>query len=175
MKTDYIVLASLVFVMWGCTKQDRETTIANEIKAIDTYTTSMSASAKAVVINDGSTRIVMKEGTGEPASAGDSVYFKYAAYIFSNGPSTIFDTNLDSLASTLGIEIRNRGFDIGSCIIGQGELIRGLDTGLIGSKTGEYSYVVFPSSLGFGNIKVGIVPKMTSLIYEVWISKIKKR
>jgi len=157
------------------TKEDRETMIAMEIRSIDTYVESKRSTAKEVVINSGSTRLVLREGLGEPASSGDSVFFKYAGYTFSNGPSAIFDTNLDSLSSKLGVEIRERGFDLGHSKLGSGELIKGLEYGLTGSKVGEYSYILFPSSLGFGNSRAGTIPKMSPLIYEVWVTNIKKQ
>ncbi len=145
-----------ILALAGCVKEDRETMIALEIRSIDTYVESKRSTAKEVVINSGATRLVMREGEGETANAGDSVFFKYAGYTFSNGPSAIFDTNLDSLSSKLGVEIRERGFDSGHSKLGTGDLIKGLELGLSGSKVGEYCYILFPSSLGFGNEPVNL-------------------
>lgn len=182
MKKMFLTIKSKIFlcclilpVAFSCSRSDREVMIANEIKAIDAYAEGQRGTAAEVVIGGGSTRIVKRPGEGDAASYGDSVFFKYAGYTFSNGPSSLFDTNLDSLSSKLGIEIRERNFDYGKCRLAEGELIKGLELGLTGVKGGEYSYIIFPSSLGFGKSRTGIVPKMTPLIYEVWITKIKKQ
>ncbi|MCK9304126.1 MAG: FKBP-type peptidyl-prolyl cis-trans isomerase [Bacteroidales bacterium] len=170
-----LFLSFFILLVTACSKQDREVMIANEIKAIDNYAENQKSSAVDVVVNAGATRIVKREGTGNGAVSGDSLYIKYGGYTFNNGPSSLFDTNLDSLSSKLGIEILERGFDLGKCKLAEGQLIKGLELGLTGVKEGEYCYVVFPSNLGFGKSGTGIVPKMTPLIYEVWVTKIKKQ
>lgn len=105
---------------------------------------------------------------------GDSVYLNYAGYTFSDGLGTIFDTNMESLSATIGIDIYNRGINAGKVVVGKGELLKGLELGLLGTKKGEHSYIVFPSTLGYGSDKKGIVPPMSSLIFEIWILNIVK-
>jgi len=170
-----IAIFCIAFASVSCSDKTEQKTLDEEIKQIDTYVSSFSSSGKTVVKNGLAVRIILKEGGGDSVENGDSLYFKYAGYIFSNGLGTIFDTNLDSLSSKFGIDVYNRGFDAGHVVLKRGELLDGLVKGLTGAKEGEYSYVVFPSSLGFGNVKVGVVPAMSPLIFEIWIKNVVKK
>ena len=173
-RTSTLLLIGTVCCFSSCTKQDREILIAQQIKDIDTYSVSIVAAGKRLTINQGSSRLVITEGSGDSLSVGDSVFFDYAGYIFQSGLGQLFDTNVDEISSTLGINIYNRGFNYGKSTVGNGILIKGLDWGLLGAKKGEEAYIVFPTSLGFSNTNVGLVPKMSPLIYQVWIKEIKK-
>jgi len=168
-----IFCAALAIV--SCSDKAEQKTLDDEIKQIDNYVSSLSSSGQTVITNGLAVRIIMKEGDGETVENGDSLYFNYAGYIFSNGLGTIFDTNLDSLSSKLGIDVYNRGFNAGNVLVKSGELLEGLVRGLTGAKEGEYSYIVFPSSLGFGNVEVGVVPAMSPLIFEIWIKNVVKK
>jgi len=170
----FAILFIAGFAVSSCASEDEQTTLTAEIKAIDSYVKTFVDAGNNVTINGGSSRIVKKEGSGDVVEKGDSVYFNYAGYIFSSGLGTIFDTNIDSLSSVLGIDVYNRGFDSGNIVAGKGELVKGLDLGIIGAKKGEYSYIVFPSDLGYGNSANGVIPKMSPLIYEIWILDIVK-
>lgn len=168
------LLLGFINLFTSCAKQDREIIIAQQIKDIETFAMSAANSSKRLVLNNGSTRLVISEGAGDTLAVGDSVVFDYAGYIFQSGLGTLFDTNVESISDVLGINIYNRGFDCGESIVGRGKLIKGLDLGFIGAKIGEQSYIVFPANLGFDNTNIGLVPKMSALIYEVWIKEIKK-
>lgn len=169
-----ILLFVFLILPFSCTKQDREILIAQQIKDIDSYSKSAESTGKRLIVNNGSSRIVITEGAGDSLMVGDSVFFNFAGYIFQSGLGTMFDTNVDSISHILGINIYNRGFDFGKSIVGRGLMISGLDWGLMGAKAGEKANIVFPTNLGFGNNNVGVVPKMSPLIYEVWIKEIKK-
>ncbi|MCK9627079.1 MAG: FKBP-type peptidyl-prolyl cis-trans isomerase [Bacteroidales bacterium] len=176
-KTNIIFLFSLLAVILAavsCSDKEAQTALENEVKKIDTYVSALSNDGKSVVISGGSSRIIQEEGGEVVTEKGDSVYFNYAGYIFSSGLGTIFDTNMESLSSKMGIDIYNRGFNAGKVVVGKGELLKGLEAGLLGAKKGEHSYIVFPSSLGYGDNKKGIVPPMSSLIFEIWILNIVK-
>ncbi len=172
---NFVGLLTIFFLfLTSCTKEDREIQLSQQIKEIDNFAKNSASGGKRVVVNNGSTRVVINEGNGDPVIAGDSVFIDYAGYIFQSGLGTLFDTNVESVSETFGINIYNRGFDCGKNIVGKGIFIEGLDLGLIGAKIGEQAYIVFPANLGFGNKDVGLVPKMSPLIYEVWIKEIKK-
>ncbi|MFA5850771.1 MAG: DHH family phosphoesterase [Bacteroidales bacterium] len=168
------ILLGFLTIMTGCTKQDKEIQLAQQIKDIDVFTKSQVAGGKRLVVNEGSSRVVIAEGAGDSLMVGDSVAFDFAGYVFQSGLGTLFETNVQEIAENLGINIYNRGFDFGKGIIGKSMLIDGLDKGLKGAKKGEHAYIVFPANLGFDKKDVGLVPKMSPLIYEVWIKTIKK-
>jgi FKBP-type peptidyl-prolyl cis-trans isomerase len=50
----------------------------------------------------------------------------------------------------------------------------GLANGLAGVKAGEKCDIVFSAKYGFGNTVVYNVPKLTPLIFEVWVEGIVK-
>ncbi|MFA6335088.1 MAG: FKBP-type peptidyl-prolyl cis-trans isomerase [Bacteroidales bacterium] len=170
----YFKLVIFIALLSCCTKEDRQVQIAQQIKDIDTYVQNAVTAGKRIVVNRGSTRLVISEGSGDSLMVGDSIFFDFAGYIFQSGLGSMFDTNVDSIAEAAGINIYNRGFDYGKGVVGKGMLINGLDRGLLGVKSGEHSYIVFPTDLGFNNKDIGLVPKMSPLIYEVWIKEIKK-
>ncbi len=169
-----IVLSCLFILITGCTKQDTELQLAEQIKNIDSFTKSQVAGGKRLVVNKGSSRVIIAEGEGDEIMAGDSVAFDFAGYVFQSGLGTLFETNVLEIAENLGINIYNRGYDFGKGVIGKSMFIDGLDKGLLGAKMGEHAYIVFPANLGFAKKDVGLVPKMSPLIFEVWIKTIKK-
>lgn len=142
-------------------------------KLIEKYTSTLQS--EEVVINDGVWRVVLEEGSGTyGAVAGDSVIFNYSAYIFSNGKGSVFDTNIKSVAKEAGLGMDQIFFQPRRKVVGEGELLPGLERGLLGVKKGEKCYLIFSSRHGFGNKQIGMVPKMSPLIYEVWIADVKQ-
>ena len=170
------ILKLLVFLMlpFGCTKEDREVQLAQQIKDIDSFTKSYVSNGKRLVISKGSSRVVIQEGIGDTLMVGDSVFFDFAGYIFQSGLGMLSDTNVQTIGETMGVNIYNRGFNFGKGVVGKSMFISGLDQGLLGVKSEEQAYIIFPANLGFGNKDVGLVPKMSPLIFEVWIKEIKK-
>ena len=158
-----------LIIMVSCTKEDRNNTIVNQEESIDRYITSLSD--VRVARNGGSNRIVYTEGQGEEAAAGDSIKFYYAGYIFSGGKGALFATNNPEVAQANSFPVSGGAFE---CILGQGTLVSGLDSGLIGVKAGEKCDVVFSAKYGYNNTVVYNVPKMTPLIFEVWVEDIVK-
>jgi len=169
-----IVLSGLFILIAGCTKQDTELQLAEQIVSIDNYTKGKVSSGMRLIVNKGSSRVVIAEGAGDSLAVGDSVTFDFAGYVFQRGLGVLFETNVPLIAQTLGVNIYNRGFDFGKGVIGKGMFIDGLDKGLQGTKVGEHAYIVFPANMGFYKKDVGLIPKMSPLIYEVWIKAIKK-
>ena len=64
--------------------------------------------------------------------------------------------------------------DSGMFRVGSGDLIPGLDRGLVGAHLGQEALVVFSSENGYGNQQVGLVPENTALLFEVLVAAIKK-
>ena len=53
-------------------------------------------------------------------------------------------------------------------------MVSGLVNGLVGAKKGEKCDIVFSAKYGFNNTVVYNVPKLSPLIFEVWIEDIVK-
>lgn len=168
-----IYLLILLSLSLSCTKEELLNQMTEQEKLIEKYTSTLQS--EEVVINDGVWRAVLEEGSGSySAKAGDSVIFNYSAYIFSNGKGKVFDTNIKSVAKEAGLGMDQVFLKPRAKVVGRGELLPGLDRGLIGVKKGEKCYLIFSSRHGFGNKQIGMVPKMSPLIYEVWIVDVKQ-
>ena len=165
----FITALFALIIMVSCTKEDRNNTIVNQEESIDRYITSLSD--VRVARNGGSNRIVYTEGQGEEAAAGDLIRFYYAGYIFSGGKGTLFATNNPEVAEANSFPVSGGAVE---CVLGPGALVSGLDAGLVGVKAGEKCDVVFSAKYGYNNTVVYNVPKMTPLIFEVWVEDIVK-
>lgn len=136
-------------------ESEKALTLVNQEAAIDAFITSRYG-GHVIVRNGGANRIVLSEGTGEPAAAGDTLALRLDGYVFNNGPGTQF------LSETLRE------------VIGKGALIQGLDDGLIGVCAGEECMILFSARYGYYDEAVGIVPAMSPLLFRVQVDEIVK-
>lgn len=169
-------IVSLIFLMGclsACTKQDRDNMIIDQEKNIDTYiSTFLNQNTEyRVVRNGGSNRVVIAEGTGEDIVSGDSVIFRYAGYVFSNGKGTMFATNHLDLAEETDFQVDSA---LERRVVGEAGLLAGLNNGLIGAKQGEVCNIIFSANYGYGNTVVYNVPKLSPLFFEIWIDRVVK-
>lgn len=94
----------------------------------------------------------IKEGTGNPVKAGDTVSVHYTGWLTDG---TKFDSSKD----------RNQPFETK---IGVGYVIRGWDMGIIGMKTGGIRKLTIPYEYGYGEAGAGpSIPGFSTLIFEV--------
>lgn len=160
----------------SCSKEDQELTIINQEQAIDKYIESKYKDS-TVVINDGSRRIVIEKGNpNKILEYGDSVYFYYAGTIFQNsGPSTLFATNVQEVAEAAGLILSSPDYNPVRMKYSKGCMIKGLELGFEGIAEREHSLIVFSARYGYGNDEVANIPKLSALMFEVWIEKIVKK
>ncbi len=96
--------------------------------------------------------IVVTEGQGDPAKAGDTVNVHYTGWLV-NG--TKFDSSKD----------RGQPF---SFPLGARRVIQGWDEGVAGMKPGETRKLIIPANLGYGAQGAGrVIPSNATLIFEV--------
>jgi len=177
MKTGLILLAGLILTAISCTKEDRKLTLIRQEEAIDQFVQSLTKDT--VYYRNGVVRAVLTPGIpagdADTLAQGDTVYFYYAGHIFSKGKGELFYTNSDSVALSYN---RNQGAEetqIRTGVVGEGRFLRGLENGFPGMSPGEHAYIIFNAEYGFGNIKVGMVPAMSPLLFEIWIERIVKK
>ena len=127
-----------------------------------------------VVYNNGSTRLVYTEGTGEELNAEGTVAFYYAGYTFngSYNKSNLFVTNDEDTAKDAGWELTDEGYEIYKINMGEAKLLEGLRNGLLGVKAGEVCKILFSGKYGFGNEEFGIIPANSALIYEITVEAV---
>lgn len=171
----FLLLVFLIFIIISCAKQEIDNETTQQETQIEDFVQDLGA--EEVVVNNGVWRAVMErgeEGDDNIVAEGDSIIYNYACYIFSSGKGELFDSNLFSLSESLGTNMDYNYFEPRDGVVGKGKLISGLDIGLIGAQKGERCYVIFSSRHGFGNVQMGIVPKMSPLLIEVWVLEVKK-
>ena len=169
-KSIYIWALVCLVSLFSCTKQDRENTIISQEASIDSYIESLSD--KIVVRNGGSNRVIIEDGVdGTDVAVGDSLYIRYAGYIFSRGKGTLFATNDKDVADAASYPVQEAPMKVK---LGSTELISGLSSGLLGVKEGEQCYIMFSAKYGFNNKVVYNIPKLSPLFFEIWVDKVIK-
>ncbi|PKP05604.1 MAG: hypothetical protein CVU10_09625 [Bacteroidetes bacterium HGW-Bacteroidetes-5] len=173
MRLSFLILSLLFLIPLSCAKEEQLNLMSQQESAIDKFVETLADSR--VVVEDGVWRVVMEEGSGSgEAVAGDSLKINYAAYIFNSGKGALYDTNIKSVANEAGLEMDFDFMQPKWVVVGKGKLLSGMDRGLISVKKGERCYVIFSARHGFGNTQIGLVPKMSPLLIEVWVLDVKK-
>ncbi|MFA4936919.1 MAG: FKBP-type peptidyl-prolyl cis-trans isomerase [Patescibacteria group bacterium] len=101
---------------------------------------------------------IIKPGQGREAVTGDELAVHYTGWL-TNG--TKFDSSRD----------RGEPFVFS---LGEGQVIKGWDQGLVGMKPGEQRKLIIPSNLAYGDQGVGngAIPAKATLIFEIELLEI---
>ena len=97
-------------------------------------------------------------GTGDIAEVGDMITFHYIGR-FVDG--TVFDSSVA------------RG-EPAQSVLGSGQIIAGLDQGMVGMKVGGKRIISIPPELGYGQNDYGPIPGGSTLIFEIDLLKVQK-
>ena len=149
-----------------------------EIKTDDSGQTVMRDSTVTdtlkVVYNEGTSRLITKEGEGEELKADGAIAFYYAGYTFngSKSKSNLFMTNHQETALDAGWDLTEENFKVYMTNMNGSDLLEGLKNGLLGVKTGEHCEILFSGKYGFGNKEFGIIPANSALLYEIWVEAV---
>jgi len=152
-----LCLATALLLALSCESEVREANI-NQNKYIDDYVTKH-YSDKEIVRSEGVVRVVLANNLPVTTiiEPGDSASLYLVGYTFGqNGPESQFTVDSTTVR------------------VGKGDLITGLDRGLLGARLGQESLILFPAQLGYGKQSVGLVPENTALIFDVLVTAIKK-
>lgn len=163
----------------ACSKQQLQTTYDSQNKKIDSFIQSQISGGKAlrVHVNEGCSRLVIAEGTGEDSlSISGLVSFFYAAYTFTGSlnQNNLVATNHEETATAAGWnKLADNGFAAVTADMGEkGSLVEGLRRGLFGVKPGQECYILFSGEYGFGKKPVGTIPANSAMLYHVWVESI---
>lgn len=107
--------------------------------------------AKTQTLPDGLQIIDIKEGTGPAAQSGQKLTVNYTGWL---QDGTKFDSSLD----------RGQPFTF---TLGQGQVIKGWDEGLVGMKVGGKRRLIIPPSLGYGSQQQGKIPPNSTLVFDI--------
>ncbi len=114
-------------------------------------------STKVKTTKDGLKYIIVKEGTGPKAKAGDIVTVNYSGFLLDGKK---FDSSVD----------RNQPITFK---LGSHSVIPGWEEGIELLNKGSKARLIIPPSLGYGNRDMGIIPPNSTLIFDVELVNIK--
>ncbi len=100
----------------------------------------------------------LTDGSGKAAKAGDCLIVKYYGTIATTGVK--FDENF---TSTAGFAFK----------LGEGQVIKGWDTGMVGMKAGGERRLVIPAAEGYGAQGSGAIPPNSALVFDVRLLRIQ--
>jgi len=157
----FVMLLFCIPLFCSCVKDDDKLTFSDQEAAIEKYVKALEN--RYEVYPEGVWRVIYEEGDGNTlVKHGSQVRIIFAISQFSPAGFVQIFTNKES-----------SGGEGDWVTVGSNSILRGLDIGIIGSSLNERCDLLFSARHGFGNIQVGIVPKMTPLSIEVIIKEIK--
>jgi FKBP-type peptidyl-prolyl cis-trans isomerase len=113
-------------------------------------------SAKPTKLPDGLEYIDIETGTGAVVKDGSSIKAQYTGWLQSNGKK--FDSSYD------------HGGQPFSLTVGQGQVIKGWDEGLVGMRVGGTRRLIVPPTLGYGaQGSPPVIPANATLIFDVTV------
>lgn len=131
--------------------QDTENAQTEELTAALTGSLTTAGELVRLVIDD------IQTGTGDEVTKGDTVVVHY---IGTTRDGVKFDSSYD----------RSEPF---SFTVGEGQVIKGWDEGLLGMQVGGQRILVIPADMAYGNRRVGPIPPNTPLVFAVELLEIK--
>ena len=116
-----------------------------DIAIIDKYLADNNISAE--VADNGLRYVISQPGSGPTPVAGDSVKVHYVGRLLDG---TLFDTSVESAARDAGKFNPQRPYSPLAFVVGQGQVIRGWDEGLLMFPKGSKGTIYIPSPLAYG-------------------------
>jgi hypothetical protein len=93
----------------------------------------------------------LRVGSGDLVKAGDTISINYTGWL---GSGEKFDSSLD----------RGQTFDF---TVGSGQVIAGLDEGVVGMRVNGTRLLIIAPHLGYGSTTQGVVPANSTIVFEV--------
>ena len=113
-----------------------------------------------VTTADGIQYIDLQAGCGPAAKSGSGVSVEYTGWLQSSGKK--FDSSYDRSGNPF------------SFVLGQGQVIKGWDEGLIGMQQGGIRRLIIPASLAYGSAgQPPTIPPNANLIFDVQMIQVK--
>lgn len=164
----------------SCNKSETEVADEKSSQNIETFVSAQLSEHEgeySATYNDGVVRLTMVEGLGEGLQRGGSITFSYAGYKFTGtsiSASNLFATNISSIASEAGWSLSGEdAFTPVTVSLDGDSLLKGLQKGLEGVKSGEDCYILFTSKYGYGKSNYGTISANTALAYRVMVETVQ--
>lgn len=126
--------------------------------ALMIFTTQTNKKPKLVTLDSGVQYLITEPSESEKSVAtGDVINFVYTGKL---EDGTEFDSNVGSTPMRIAI--------------GQGQLIAGMEEGIIGMKEKEKRTITIPPDQGYGDQEIPGIPANSTLVFDVQITEIEK-
>ena len=173
----YIFLISFCVVIFSSCNNDDEDLIETQQERIERYLASYEV--EYVLQDDGVYKYLAyrdpANDESEVAVKGDSLVFRFAGYTFVNAPEELFYTNNRYLVENDTIlNTKYWSFEPKRIKLGDGSIIKSLESSLLNSKEGDSLLVFLTSDIGYGDKSMGIVEENTALMFVLNIDEIIK-
>ena len=176
-KALYISLA-LGILSVACQKEQETATFNAQEKRISTFVNTQLGTDTSfrAIYKDGTTRLVVKKGSGDSLSTSGAISFYYAGYVFSSTTitaSNLFSTNYKTLADDAIWALPDTtAFNILTINMKNVNFLEGLKRALPGVQGGEECYILFSGKYGYRKRQVGTIPANSALAYHIWVESI---
>ncbi|MDE6440389.1 MAG: FKBP-type peptidyl-prolyl cis-trans isomerase [Bacteroidales bacterium] len=120
--------------------------------------------------SDGLYFIRTQAGKGKAIKQGSPVKFHYVGRLLDG---TIFDTSIKEVAEENGLFHPMRNYEPLSTMAGTGQMILGMDEGLLMMRQGDKATLIIPFQLGYGDRDLGPIPAYSPLIFEMEIVSVE--
>lgn len=116
-----------------------------------------------------------RPGESQQCERGDSVVFRFAAYVFTGSQNALFYTNIAGLAEGTGLNTDYWSFEPRRIKIGTTPVIKGLENALPYCCKGDSVALFITSDLGFDDNNIGTVPINSALLFALNIDDVIKQ
>ncbi|MFA5712930.1 MAG: FKBP-type peptidyl-prolyl cis-trans isomerase [Bacteroidales bacterium] len=163
----------MLLLIGGCAKQEYETMMGQKDGEIERFV--QNYNPEDVTYRLGVWRVELERGSStNVVEEGDSVYLNFVAHLFSAGIGAIFDTNIYEVAVERELDLNEDYYTPLKSVVGKRKLIDGLDRGVVGMGEGSRSLIIFTAKYGFGEVQTSIIPKNSTLLYELSLLRVIK-
>ena len=180
MKTKALILAALLLIGWGCSKQSLKATYDRQAGFIDSFVQAqMKSDPEATLVhNEEAWRLTLKDhrDPGDSLLQGGQVTLEYASYTLTSGSisaSNLIETNRKEIADAANWKLSDSTIFQPVTLTLDKTLVEGLRMGLHGVQPGDEAYILFTGEFAFGNKENGTIPAKSALVYHVLIESIK--
>ncbi|HEY4324573.1 MAG TPA: FKBP-type peptidyl-prolyl cis-trans isomerase [Mucilaginibacter sp.] len=114
--------------------------------------------------------VITKPSPKHKPLKGDTVLVNYVGHSLEG---KVFDTSIESVAKTAGVEQPGRPYEPLQVVLGAGGIIPGWDEGLLLLNEGSKATFIVPSSLGYGEQGNGDIKPFSTMVFDIELVKIK--
>lgn len=168
-----ILFIAVILLVAGCSKEDKS--VEQQDKTMLNFLTS----GNIAYVNQGGVYKVTtftNAVTNAPViEKGDSAYIYFAGFPYAGATLTNpFTTNMEEVADIAMMDKTLLNFNAKGLKVGNVELIKGIDLGLIGSQAGDSVILLINSNLAYGLKGRGVVKSSQPVTFSIVIDKIIK-